>query len=127
MNFLELVKVEGFEHIYQIDQFEKEFTDIADGDITRYKKWLIRSLETLESMGMAALKLENFEVVSKDNPKIYSIRYPHSKLNPRVLYIYVDRDGVCLLTAFKESSKNRSSDYKHAISRARARLKYVLD
>ncbi|HCT17392.1 MAG TPA: hypothetical protein DIW36_08480 [Ruminococcaceae bacterium] len=123
---MELVKVEGFEHIYQIDRFEKEFTDIADGDI-RYKKWLIRSLEMLESMGMAALKLENFEMVSKDDPKIYSIRYPHSKLNPRVLYIYVDRDGACLLTAFKESSKNRSSDYEHAINRARGRLKYVLD
>ncbi len=126
MKLLELVKVEGFEHIYQIDRFEKEFTDIADGDI-RYKKWLIRSLEMLESMGMAALKLENFEMVSKDDPKIYSIRYPHSKLNPRVLYIYVDRDGACLLTAFKESSKNRSSDYEHAINRARGRLKYVLD
>lgn len=55
-------------------------------------------------------------------PNLYSIRYPKSKLNPRVLYIYLDEGEVLLLAAFKEKSK---SDYARNIKLALNRLKIL--
>ena len=121
---MELIKTEGFENIYQVDQFEKEFKKIAKKD-TRYYEWLFAKLSVLEKMGMKALKLESFEPLPSTNPKLYSIRYPHSPLNPRVIYIYVNGNEIHLLTAFKESSKKTNSDYESAIKIAHERLKYL--
>ncbi len=121
---MELIKTEGFENIYQVDQFEKEFKKIAKKD-TRYYEWLFAKLSVLEKMGMEALKLESFEPLPSTNPKLYSIRYPHSPLNPRVIYIYVNGNEIHLLTAFKESSKKTNSDYESAIKIAHERLKYL--
>ncbi|MDD6570839.1 MAG: type II toxin-antitoxin system RelE/ParE family toxin [Thermoflexaceae bacterium] len=88
----------------------------------RYQKWLIVSLEKLEEYGEEAIKLNNFEQLTNINPKLYSIRYPKSKLNPRVLYIYLDEGGILLLAAFKEKSKK---DYTRNIELAQKRLKML--
>ena len=121
---MELIKTEGFENIYQVDQFEKEFKKIAKKG-TRYYEWLFAKLSVLEKMGMEALKLESFEPLPSTNPKLYSIRYPHSPLNPRVIYIYANGNEIHLLTAFKENSKKTNSDYESAIKIAHERLKYL--
>ena len=121
---LELIKTEGFEKIYEVEQFEKEFKKIAKRD-RRYYDWLIAKLSVLEDKGMEALRLESFEPLPRTDPKLYSIRYPHSPLNPRVIYIYAKGDEIYLLTAFKESSKKSNSDYDSAIEVAHKRLKYI--
>ena len=80
-------------------------------------------MSVLESLGTNALKLEEFEKLSDTSPNLYSIRYPHSKKNPRVIYIYVERGVVYLLHAFKE---NNDSDYKNAINTAQKRAKLFI-
>ena len=121
---MELIKTEGFKNIYEVEQFQKEFKKIAKNN-KRYYKWLFLKLSALEKLGMKALNLENFEPLQHTNPKLYSIRYPHSPLNPRVIYIYANGNEIHLLTAFKESSKKSNSDYNFAIKLAQERLKYI--
>ena len=69
---LELIKTEGFEKIYEVEQFEKEFKKIAKRD-RRYYDWLIAKLSVLEDKGMEALRLESFEPLPHTDPKLYSI------------------------------------------------------
>lgn len=121
---LELLKTEGFENVYEVDQFQKEFAKITKKN-RRYYDWLRAKLAMLEKKGMEALKMESFETLPYTNPKLYSIRYPHSRLNPRVIYVYANRNEIYLLTAFKESSKKGNSDYDSAIKVANDRLKYI--
>ena len=121
---LELIKTEGFKNIYEVEQFEKEFRKIAKKD-KRYYDWLFAKLAVLEEKGMEALKLESFEPLPHTNPKLYSIRYPQSPLNPRAIYVYANGNEIYLLTAFKESSKKSNSDYDSAIKTAHDRLKYI--
>ena len=121
---LELLKTEGFNNIYEVEPFKKEFQKIAKRDNRDYN-WLIAKLRMLEKKGMDALKLESFEPLPNTNPKLYSIRYPHSPLNPRVIYVYINGNEIYLLTAFKESSKKTNSDYDSAIKVAQDRLKYL--
>lgn len=121
---MELIKTEAFQNIYEIEQFKKEFEKIVKGN-RRYKNWLIAKLYMLDEKGMQVLNLESFEPLPYTNPKLYSIRYPHSPLNPRVIYVYANGKNIYLLTAFKESSKKRSSDYDSAIKVATERLKYI--
>lgn len=121
---LELIRTEGFKNIYEVEQFQKEFKKIAKND-KRYYDWLLVKLAMLEEKGMEALKLESFEPLPHTNPKLYSIRYPHSPLNPRAIYVYANGNEIYLLTAFKESSKKSNSDYDSAIKTAHDRLKYI--
>lgn len=88
-------------------------------------KWLIVKLSILEKYGMKALQLEGFESLSGTDPKLYSIRYPHSKLNPRVIYVYANGTDIILLSAFKEGSKKGNSEYESAIKLTYDRLKYL--
>ena len=86
------------------------------GEMSRYLKWLYTWLSVLDSDGMDALNLEQFEhLKGSKNPNLYVIRHPHSQINERYIYVYVNDESTVLLTAFKE---NNSSDYQPAILRA---------
>ena len=121
---MDLIKTEGFDNVYEVKPFQKEFEKTVKKD-KRYYKWLREKLAILEKLGMEALKLESFEPLPFTDPRLYSIRYPKSPINPRVIYIYANGKEVYLLTAFKESSKNSNSDYEAAIKVAEERLKYI--
>lgn len=124
---MDRVKNERFKNIYEVDVFNKEFKKITGEtkNDQRYHKWLYRQLKILEDLGMKALMLDSFEPLSNTDPKLYSIRYNKSPLNPRVIYIYANGDEIYLLAAFKESSKKSNSDYNKAIEIAHERLKYL--
>lgn len=94
-----------------------------DPPFPRYQKWLIGSLKVLEEYGEEAVRLKNFEQLENVTPKLFSIRYPNSVLNPRVLYTYLEDGEILLLAAFKEKSKK---DYNRNIKLALNRLR-VLD
>ncbi len=121
---LDLIKTEGFDHIYEVEPFEKEFKKTVKEN-KRYYKWLREKLSILEALGTEALKLRDFEPLPSTNPKLYSIRNPNTPINPRVIYIYASGKNIYLLTAFKEGSKNSNSDYGAAIKVAEERLKYI--
>lgn len=73
-------------------------------------------LSILDGHGMEALNLEQFEhLKNTDNPRLYAIRHPHSQINERYIYVYMDDEGAILLTAFKEHD---ARDYEAAINRA---------
>ncbi|MFI3169365.1 MAG: type II toxin-antitoxin system RelE/ParE family toxin [Faecalibacterium sp.] len=126
---MNIVKTKGFENIYEVDYFRKEFKAITDEKwklsepFPRYQKWLIGRLAVLDKNPQEALHSNHFEKLNAD-PTIYAIRYPKSKLNPRVLYVCVEDKNIILLTAFKEKS---SSDYANAISVAQSRWKLLND
>ena len=115
-----------FSKIYEVECFQKEFNKMTKEKLAikppypRYQKWLISSLTILEEHGKNAINLENFEQLENVKPNIYSIRYPKSKLNPRVLYVYLDEGNILLLTAFKEE---RKSDYTRNVKMVKKRLK----
>jgi len=75
-------------------------------------------LGILDEFGEKAIELPNFEQLRDVNPKLYSIRYPHSTLNPSILYVYLDEGKILLLAAFKEkSNKDYDRNKKIALSR----------
>lgn len=121
---MEIIKTENFNNIYEVEQFQKEFKKITK-NAKRYNNWLLNKLSVLDEKGMEALRMESFEPLSNTSPKLYSIRYPHSPINPRVIYVYIDGDEIYLLTAFKESSKGGNGDYNSAIKIAHERLKLI--
>jgi phage-related protein len=127
---MKLVKNSLFDHVYEVDCFEKEFRKTTNEKLRstepyeRYQKWLIRSLARLEEMGREALNLQEFECLSVTSPKIYSIRYPNSKKNPRILYVYYEKNTIILLGAFQE---NNASDYERNIKIAQKRWKQLQD
>ena len=116
---LEIQKLSGFNRIYQAECFPDEVKSMfgkSTGDIDRYIKWLYTWLSVLDSDGMSALNLEQFEhLTSTNNPNLYAIRHPHSQINERYIYVYADGESVILLTAFKEKNAH---DYQSAIIRA---------
>lgn len=116
---MEIQKLAGFERIYQAECFPDEIKAMfgkSTGEMNRYLKWLFTWLSVLDSEGMSALNLEQFEhLKGTEDPNLYAIRHPHSKINERYIYIYADNESAILLTAFKEKS---TSDYRSAIVRA---------
>jgi len=116
---LEIQKLLGFDRIYQAECFPGEVKSMFEkstGDMERYMKWLYTWLSVLDSDGMSALNLEQFEYLKgTNNPNLYSIRHPHSQINERYIYVYADGESVILLTAFKEKN---ARDYQSAITRA---------
>ncbi len=120
-------RLENFDNIYDSEQFEKDFEKIVKGNRERYHNWLRSKLKMLDKMGMKVLELDAFEPLSNTDPKLYSIRYNKSPVNPRVIYIYAKDNKIYLLTAFKEGSKKNSSDYREAIKVAQDRRKYIDD
>lgn len=125
---MRLVKIESYNRIYAVGMFEQEFDNIVNekNNNSRYHKWLRRKLDVLDIAGYKALSDRDFEPLKDTNPKLYSIRYPKSKKNPRVIYAYVDEEAVYLLHTFKETSKKSKSDYQNAIRIALNRLKSVI-
>ena len=133
---MNLVRTGDFQNIFEVDSFKKEFLDVIDEPeakdppFPRYQKWLIQRLEVLEEYGQKVVQLEQFEdlkqsqIVKGIEYKIFSIRYPKSKLNPRVLFTFADGRVVILLCAFKEKSK---SDYSRHISLAKNRIRQLFD
>jgi len=123
---LDIQKLKGFERIYQAACFPDEVKSMFGkniGEINRYMKWLFTWLSVLDSEGMGALTLEQFEhLKGTSNPNLYAIRHPHSKINERYIYIYADNESAVLLTAFKEKS---AKDYKLAILRAENIIKQL--
>lgn len=127
---MEIRKIKSFSKIYEVDVFQKEFLQ-AVGEhpanrepFPRYQKWLIAKLRVLEERGASAISLRDFECVTKGKePKIYSIRYPRSQKNPRVLYVFIEGDLILLLGAFLEKDR---SDYSKNIEKAEKRLKILM-
>ena len=116
---MDIQKLAGFNRIYQAECFPDEVNRMfgkSTGEKNRYMKWLYTWLSVLDSDGKNALNLEQFEyLMGTDNPHLYAIRHPHSKINERYIYMYADEESAILLTAFKEKS---TSDYQSAIVRA---------
>jgi len=114
----QIQKVSGLKNIYKVDSFDSDMDALFKnnkGDRKRFEVWLYTKLAILDSMGRDAILLEQFEDLVGTQPKLYAIRHPHSILNERYVYVYVDGEDVLLLTAFKEKSKR---DYDPAIQRA---------
>lgn len=90
----------------------------------RYHRWLLDSLIKLDSFKIEDLLKMNtrFEYLKETDPKLYAIRYPKSKKNPRVVYFYQDNNRVILLKPFLEK---KPSDYTHAINAAYTRIKQL--
>ena len=107
---MNVYKLDKFEHIYAVDCFEKEFSKMTSERLVdeppypRFQKWLISKLNVLDKMGKNAIALEGFEDLGLYDPKLFSIRFPHSKLNPRVIYACFMDTEIILLTAFKEEN-----------------------
>ena len=124
---MDILKLDHFENIYAVKNFQKEFVNITKEKMAdsppypQFQRWLIRSLTKLDQMGRLAVTLDGFEKLDSKNPELFSIRYPHSKLNPRVIYACFEGSKIILLTAFKE--ENAKSDYKTAMNRAKKRYK----
>ena len=116
---MEIQKLAGFSRIYQAECFPGEVKSMfgkSTGEMDRYMKWLYTWLSVLDSEGINALILEQFEhLKGTNNPNLYAIRHPHSKINERYIYVYADGERTILLTAFKEKN---TSDYQSAIVRA---------
>lgn len=124
---MDILKVDGFNNIYQVDCFQTEFLKTVkerpkkQGIKSRYQDWLVRSLAILDELGFNALSLPAFEKLN-DTDRIYSIRYTKSIKNPRVLFVFFDGRNIILLTSFLEKSK---ADYDKALEVAKNRLRLI--
>ena len=116
---MKIEKVLGFNRIYQTVKFPDDFEAMFGknkGEQKRYLSWLYTWLTILDEQGLNALTLQQFEhLENTKDPHLYALRHPHSQINERYIYVYVDGEAAILLTAFKEKDK---SDYRTAISRA---------
>ena len=124
---MRLLKLDKYNKIYVVEEFREEFEKTVnehnvDG---RYHRWLRRKLNVLDESGFSALSGRDFEPLENTDPKLYSMRYPKSPKNPRVVYAYIDDGAVYLLHTFKETSKKTGSDYNSAIKVATKRLKLI--
>ena len=135
---LELVKFDSYNHIYGPDNFFEEFSKtVLDLDIDtassstpsaqskqtkQYVGWLLRSLTLLNEAGVSATRLKGFEKLSGTGD-LYSVKYPHTGKNPRILYFFVQGQNVILLYSFLEKNKG---DYQRAINVAEQRKKLLL-
>lgn len=125
---MQIVKNKLFKNIYEIENFEKEFLEITNEKFyftppfPRYQKWLIGCLAILDEYNKKAIQFTKFEQLKNTAPNLFSIRYPKSKLNPRVLYGFLDNNKIILLAAFKEKSKK---DYSKNLIIAQNRLNII--
>ena len=116
---LEIQKITGYNRIYQAECFPDEVIDMFGkntGEMRRYFKWLYAWLHILDVEGLNAMNYEQFEhLKDTEKPHLYAIRHPHSIINERYIYVYLDDESAVLLTAFMEKDKK---DYNAAIKRA---------
>lgn len=120
---MDILSVEGFEHIFQVDSFAEDLYACIGKDkrtLKSYQKRLRKRLDILEANGKRATNKFQFEYIEKN---LYSIRFPESELNPRVLYAFIlDNNTVILLTAFLEKNK---SDYEFGKRKARNIMHHI--
>ncbi len=125
---MNLVKMNCFDRIYQVDCFTKEFQDavneiwVRKSPYKRYQKKLIEDLAVLDDYGENAIKLPQFEVLSNTKYRLYSIRHPKTKKNVRILYVIFE-GSIILLTAFLEKN---NSDYTNGIRRSEKRYSVLI-
>lgn len=119
---MDILKVPGYKNIYEVERFEDEFSRLIkdSGEKIRYHNWLDRSLMSLDEMGQKAITQMHFEFICGYGEDIYSIRYPNSKKNPRVIFFFFEDSSPILLTSFLEKSP---SDYCRGCRRAVTRVK----
>jgi len=98
---MKLEKVAGFDRIYQTESFPGDIDAMFGknkGERKRYMQWLYTWLTVLDSQGQKAITLQQFEyLLDTDDPRLYAIRHPHSQINERYIYVYVDDDAAVLL------------------------------
>lgn len=115
---------EDFKKVFAVDCFEKEFESLfSPSDYKRYANWLQRNLRNLDNYGKKAVdgyRIEKLEIKKYD---IYSIRYPRSKSNPRVLFFFAtEGNDIILLAALLEKSP---SDYNMSVQVAKRRMRIL--
>lgn len=118
---MDIVLLDGFQKIYAVDCFEKEFQHLFDSaSLKRYTNWLWRNLRNLDRYGKKAVDGTHIEKLRHDKHDFYSIRSANSKSNPRVVFIFATQDdAVILLCAMLEKS---SEDYRKGLRRANGRF-----
>ena len=106
------------------DELRREvFGRRGNADAKRYAEWFARCAQMLDIELEKAVLFPQFEKIS-GSENLYSMRYPKSKKNPRVLYFFLCNGVPVLLYAFLEKNK---SDYTHGIEVAEERAKFVND
>lgn len=117
--------MEGYQRLYTLDtvaeEFDREVIGNDRSNAKRYLIWLDKCMADLDTYGERAILLQRFEKIGGSDV-IYSMRYPNSRKNPRVLYFFICEGTPVLLYAFLEKKK---ADYTHGIKVAETRAKFV--
>ena len=115
---LKKIDINGLNDIYAVDVFEKEFKKAVDESWKsdppwkRYQTKLIKNLVVLDTEKEQAVRLKQFEKQS-GTEELYSIRYPETNKNFRVIYTVYEENFIILLAAFQEKN---DGDYRRAVA-----------
>lgn len=124
---LKKIDINGLNDIYAVDVFEKEFKKAVDESWKsdppwkRYQTKLIKNLVVLDTEKEQAVRLKQFEKLS-GTEELYSIRYPETNKNFRVIYTVYEENFIILLAAFQEKN---DGDYRRAVAVAGKRLRQL--
>lgn len=124
---LKKIDINGLNDIYAVDVFEKEFKKAvgeswkSDPPWKRYQTKLIKNLVVLDTEKEQAVRLKQFEKLS-GTEELYSIRYPETNKNFRVIYTVYEENFIILLAAFQEKN---DGDYRRAVAVAEKRLRQL--
>lgn len=124
---LKKIDINGLNDIYAVDVFEKEFKKAVDESWKsdppwkRYQTKLIKNLVVLDTEKEQAVRLKQFEKLS-ETEELYSIRYPETNKNFRVIYTVYEENFIILLAAFQEKN---DGDYRRAVAVAEKRLRQL--
>ena len=124
---LKKIDINGLNDIYAVDVFEKEFKKAVDESWKsdppwkRYQTKLIKNLVVLDTEREQAVRLKQFEKLS-GTEELYSIRYPETNKNFRVIYTVYEENFIILLAAFQEKN---DGDYRRAVAVAEKRLRQL--
>ena len=124
---LKKIDINGLNDIYAVDVFEKEFKKAVDESWKsdppwkRYQTKLIKNLVVLDTEKEQAVRLKQFEKLS-GTEELYSIRYPETNKNFRVIYTVYEENFIILLAAFQEKN---DGDYHRAVAVAEKRLRQL--
>ena len=117
---MHIIKLDQFEHIYQVDKFEKEYRKLFGKSKKQFQKeqeQLLKNLYLLDDLQREALQLQQFEALAGQSP-LCSIRHV-SKTNPRIIFVFANiEDDIILLSCTLEKG---TVDYDQAIERAKSR------
>ena len=124
---LKKIDINDLNDIYAVDVFEKEFKKAVDESWKsdppwkRYQTKLIKNLVVLDTEKEQAVRLKQFEKLS-GTEELYSIRYPETNKNFRVIYTVYEENFIILLAAFQEKN---DGDYRRAVAVAEIRLRQL--